>query len=181
MRIHIKLAEFVVVAVAFSRTTFSQGTQIGPNCDLSPLGAKDATAFRLFDREIHEAVNKLDKGKVALLVNYPLRVNSARAATTSKIQLSFTVCSKTSTLACPGGGIMYGNGTIWVEDNGHGYGISAINNPSKMRRRIHCQNVLRWYAELINVGSLSILGTPENLGTGHGVHPTQSLKGPITK
>lgn len=50
-------------------------SHLSANCDLQELGIKDKSDFLRFDRELRYALDKGDVSALALLVQFPLRVN----------------------------------------------------------------------------------------------------------
>jgi hypothetical protein len=100
--------------------------------------------FAIFNKELMGAIEGSDAGKVALLVNYPLRINDARgtyyirdaASLQGRLGEIFTPpvraavsTQKLDTSDCHPDRFMYGRGDVWVELTDQGYAITAVNVP----------------------------------------------------
>jgi len=139
-------AFFVLIISNFA---FPQAALLGPNCDLSVVGATEAKSFLTFDRELREALSKQDAGMTALLVKYPLRINDDRGGyylhDVISLGLRFqevfppavrdaVLKQRAETLWCNAEGVMYGgDGAMWVSYNGKRYGVATINLPTKSK------------------------------------------------
>jgi hypothetical protein len=135
------LAFFITI---LANPAFPQAAALGPNCDLSVIGATETKSFLTFDRELREALSKQDAGMTALLVKYPLRINDDRgsyylhdaASFGFRFQEVFTPAvreavlkQRSDTIWCNSTGIMYGDGVVWVNQKGQGYAIETVNQP----------------------------------------------------
>jgi hypothetical protein len=74
MKGSILVASLLLVAAS---TAFPQGARLGTSCDLSLVGATETKSFLAFDRELRTALSKQDSVAMALLVQFPLRINSS--------------------------------------------------------------------------------------------------------
>jgi hypothetical protein len=122
----------------------SQATRLNSGCDLATFGAKDTKGFLAFDADLRAALIKQDAVALALLVQYPLRINEGNGGTYSiddgqalknhfqeiftpevrKAVLDQTVAS----LGCRYDmGLGYGGGEIWVSFHKFGWAIDAVN------------------------------------------------------
>jgi hypothetical protein len=146
-----------ILLLIFSHAVLAQNSRLGEHCDLSVLGESDTKDFLTFDRELRSALSRNDAVLLmALLVSYPLRVNGDRGSwyiqDSPSFQLRFqeifppavratVLNSKPDSLHCSFRGVMYGNGTVWIngalvaETAGNptsvGFAVVAINLPSK--------------------------------------------------
>jgi len=113
------------------------------------VGGPGKAAFLLFDRELRAALATPDAASLALLVAFPLRVNSSDEATISvdnpaALQVRFqevfpsgvrkaVLNQKVGEVFCKYTGIMYGSGEVWVQVVGQGnaerYALTAVNLP----------------------------------------------------
>jgi len=124
------------------RAGFAQPTRLGPSCDLSIVGAKETRSFLDFDRDLRAALSAADPASTALLVEFPLRVNTGHgsysvndpAILQARFQEAFSPAvrkavldQKTNDIFCNYTGVMYGNGAVWVELTKAGYAIQTIN------------------------------------------------------
>ena len=119
---------------------------------LGAYGQQPQTAKRcnllLFDRELKNAAEESDAGKVALLVSYPLRVNDSRGSYyikdartlqgrfgdifTPSVRKAIS-SQKIDNSACNTDRVMYGNGDVWVWLTDQGYAITVVNLPGQQR------------------------------------------------
>ena len=130
---------------------FAQDTTIGEGCDLRAVGATEKQSFFAFDRELRDALTRQDAGAMALLIEHPLRVNSARGkylledprSLQLRFQEVFPPAVRNAVLKygldnifCSYNGIMYGNGELWVDvlsdrrfhaKNSSHYAIKSVN------------------------------------------------------
>ncbi len=122
----------------------AQTTHLNANCDLAIFGAKSTKGFRSFDAELRAALAKPDPVAMALLVEYPMRVNEPTGGTysidsgealrdhfpsifTPQVRKAVET-QRLSDLSCYGDqGIGYGNGQVWVELTKVGWAVSAVN------------------------------------------------------
>jgi hypothetical protein len=79
MREHIPVNRCALF-VSLPTAAFAQGSKLGESCDLASQGANETETFLAFDRELCSALSKQDGGVIALLVNFPLRVNDERGS-----------------------------------------------------------------------------------------------------
>ncbi|HEX3747930.1 MAG TPA: hypothetical protein VHW09_28545 [Bryobacteraceae bacterium] len=143
----------------------AQSTRLSASCDLGVVGASDTKGFLTFDREFRAALTQQDAGIMALLVEYPLRINDGRGSwhieDAGSLQRRFqqifppalrsaVLATKTDALSCLAAGVMYANGTVWVnriasggKSPGPRYLVESINQadgPETPRNvRISCQ------------------------------------------
>jgi len=128
---------------------FAQSTVLGQNCDLAMLGATETGSFLAFDREFRYALSNQDAGVMALLVKPSLRVNDERGGydvdDARSLQLRFgqiftqpirdaVLKEKPEMISCVSGGLMYGDGIVWVELTGKRYAVKTVNIPQSDRR-----------------------------------------------
>jgi hypothetical protein len=139
-----KLRLAILLPLIFAPLAFPQASIVGPSCDLKVLGGTQAKDFLAFDRDLRGALSTQDAGKVALLVNFPLRVNDDRGSyyiqDAQSLQGRFneifpdtvrkTVLNeKPEAIECTWWGIMYGNGEVWVHSANGRYGIASVSLP----------------------------------------------------
>jgi hypothetical protein len=126
-------------------------TRLGDSCDLAALGAGDTQDFLRFDRELRAALEKSDAAALASLIQFPLRVNAANGSRQSlnnpaAVQENFArvfppplrktvLDQKSDSLFCKSdGGVMYGDGEIWVDrigaDADARFRVTTVNVPS---------------------------------------------------
>jgi hypothetical protein len=125
-------------------------------CALAAVGASDKQAFLVFDKELRTALSRQDVAAMALLVRFPLRVNSFDGSSISlnnveALQTRFaevfpsTVRSavlnqKPEDVFCKYTGIMYGHGEVWIEAVEGGatqrYRVMTINLPALDAERV---------------------------------------------
>jgi hypothetical protein len=65
---------FGVFAIG-SLFSLAQTTKLNDSCDLAMFDAKDTKTFLAFDSQLRAALSKPDPIAVALLAEYPMRVN----------------------------------------------------------------------------------------------------------
>ncbi len=136
--------KLLIVFWFFTSSAISQTTALGQNCDLAILGARENKSFLQFDREFRNALSNQDAGMMALLVKPSLRVSNDRGSyhvedagsLQSRFQDIFSSKvreivekERPQDLTCLSGGVMYGDGAVWVEFTGQRYAISAVNIP----------------------------------------------------
>ena len=136
-----KMSALLGLAVALATTSYSQTTTVG-DCDLSVYGDTSASAFTTFDRELRQAAAEGDASKMALLVEYPLRVNGPGGAyyirDASSLYGHFKQIftpnilkavqkQRLSDIDCESDGIDYGDGDLWVDRRETGYAIQVVN------------------------------------------------------
>jgi len=136
--------EVIASLVILASLSFPQSAVLGENCDLAILGATETKSFLSFDRELRSSLSKQDAGVMALLVKYPLSINDDRGtyylddagSLQSRFQEIFPSTVRDAvlkqapeTVSCNSGGIMYGDGVVWVNPKGHNYAIETVNLP----------------------------------------------------
>lgn len=112
-------------------------------------GSDRVCALARFDQEFRQSLAQDDAGRLALLVNYPLRVNDGRGSYYIKDPASlqghldeiFTpalrlavASQKTDLSNCSTDQFMYNRGVVWVDATPQGYAIFAINVPTEDTR-----------------------------------------------
>ncbi len=122
----------------------AQNARIGGSCDLAAVGLADTKAFLRFDRELRDALSRQDPAALALLVRFPLRINDARGSYSLNEPLALqshfmevfppvvreaVLKAKAENVFCNYGGIMYGDGEVWVGVSSKRYVVQAINLP----------------------------------------------------
>lgn len=123
----------------------AQDARLGPDCDLTAsVGAKSTQGFLKLDKDLRQALQNQDVASLALLVNFPLRVNanhgtyyiSNAAALQSQFSTVFPasirsaiIQQKPSEVFCTGDGIGYANGDIYVYPETFGYAVTVVNLP----------------------------------------------------
>ena len=133
-----------VISLLVTNVGYSQDARLGASCDLSILGASETRSFLGFDQELRSALSKQDSAAIALLVQFPLRINDSNgsyslndpAELQSRLQEVFPTAIRTvvlnqqpATLFCNYSGIMYGKGDVWITRTNHGYAIQVVNLP----------------------------------------------------
>lgn len=124
---------------------------LGASCNLAVLGVTDKRDFLRFDRELRAALATQDIATLSLLVDFPLRVNYADGSTIAldnpaALQQRFAEIfppalrkivsdQKVDNFFCKeDGGLMYGNGELWVQVLGAGarqrFRVAALNVPA---------------------------------------------------
>lgn len=136
--------EVISFLVILASSSFPQAAVLGENCDLAVLGGTETKSFLAFDRELRSSLSKQDAAVMALLVKYPLRINDDRGSyylddsgsLQSRFQEIFPPAVRDAvlkqgpeTVACNSGGIMYGDGVVWVNPKDHRYAIETVNLP----------------------------------------------------
>lgn len=140
-----KVPVLLAMTTALTTASYSQTTSVGAHCDLSIYGEKSVAAFMTFDREFRQAIAERDASKIALLVEYPLRVNEGwgsyyirdAASLDGHFSQIFTPLireavknQRLSEINCFNAGVEYGNGDLWVDRSESGYAIRAVNTSS---------------------------------------------------
>lgn len=117
-------------------------------------GGPGKEAFLTFDRELRAALSTQDAASLALLVDFPLRVNPPDRATISldnqaALQVRFqevfspavrkaVLNQKTEEVFCKYTGIMYGRGELWIQAIGQGNvehsAVKTVNLPSSGKK-----------------------------------------------
>lgn len=125
--------------------THKQPVVGGEKCDLRVFGEESTAKFLAFDHDLREAIEKQDAGKLALLVEFPLRVDEdgeaifihdARSLEGHFEQIFTPEIRKTilsathDDISCNYAGIDYGNGEVWVNVTDKGYFLMTVNLPS---------------------------------------------------
>jgi hypothetical protein len=115
------------------------------------------TAFLSFDRELRSALSSKDAAALALLMRFPLRVNSIDGGSIfiqdpATLQLRFeevftpllraaVMKQKPQTVFCRDDGIMYGQGELWININGRGkaahFAVATINVPLEEKKTVN--------------------------------------------
>jgi hypothetical protein len=135
--------QLTLLVVLSAGVTFAQNTRLG-KCDLAVLGGDNKDSFLAFDRELRAALVASDSVAMAFLVRFPLRVNTNRgtysidgpdglAARFNEVFprsiRAAILKDKLEDLFCNYGGLMYGNGRIWVNLHPQGFAINVVNLP----------------------------------------------------
>jgi len=128
--------------------TSAQSSILGKQCDLAVFGEKDTTKFLAFDQELRAALKADDIGKLALLIQFPLRIDDNRGAwfihDPASLQGRYkeifpptvrkTILESTrDTIWCNYTGVDYGNGNIWINATDRGYYLMTINMPTALK------------------------------------------------
>jgi hypothetical protein len=123
------------------------------NCDGRHLERADRGELARFDSELRHALHHQDITALAVLVHYPLRVNTPNGGTIlianpQALQARWpelfpaplreaVLKTAPADVACRSDGIMYGNGVLWVrgqiQGTGLSYRIHALNVPTPSR------------------------------------------------
>lgn len=139
------------ILLCSARPVSAQSTRLSANCDLSSVGASDSKGFLTFDSEFRAALTQQDAAIMSLLVQYPLRINDGRGSwyvqDAESLQRRFqeifppalrsaVLADKITALSCMGAGVMYANGTVWVnlmnsesKSPGRRYLVESVNEP----------------------------------------------------
>lgn len=144
------IAVFLLLSILGLTSNAAADTRLGDSCDLSVLGVKDKSEFLRFDGALRSALEKQDAAALALLVQFPLALNYPDGSHVSlgnaaALQKQFAEVfppttqeivagQKSDVLFCkPDGGVMYGNGELWVdlvgEGNARQFRLIAVNVP----------------------------------------------------
>ena len=122
----------------------SEATVVGEQCDLSVFGEKDTTKFLMFDHDLREAIKNQDAGRLALLIDFPLRIDDDHgaifihdaASLQGHLELSFPpairqaiLSSTRDEIGCNYAGIDYGDGRVWVNVTDRGFFLMTVNLP----------------------------------------------------
>jgi hypothetical protein len=135
----------IALLTATTLAASAQDARLGPDCDLTAtVGAKTTQGFSTFDKDLRQALQAENIAALALLVDFPLRVNadhgtyyiSNAAALQSQFSTVFPasirsaiIQQKPSEVFCTGDGIGYGNGDIYVYPEKFGYAVTVVNLP----------------------------------------------------
>lgn len=122
-------------------------TYVSEFCDLSVLGASEKESFLQFDRDLRHALENNDRVALSLLISYSVRVNVGFGASAllneaaifgdrydeilSPGLRSKVLAQGPEQTRCNWNGISYGNGSLWVNPDDHGYAIWVINPGSR--------------------------------------------------
>lgn len=135
----------LLIALLFSALSpaSAQSAKLGSACDLSQVfGAGTTQSFLMFDKELRQSIAKQNSTALALLVDFPLRINTIHGAysiddaqelkaqfqTIFPLKLRQAILDqKISELFCNAEGISYGPGSIWVNLEPFGYAIETVN------------------------------------------------------
>jgi hypothetical protein len=134
--------KLLLLFLILSGSALSEPVLLGDNCDLAVFGADNTQGFIAFDRELRDALSRQDAGVMALLVDYPFRVNDDRgsyylhdaASLAARFGEIFTPAvretvlkQRPETVWCNFSGITYGNGVLWIHPKAGSFAIEAIN------------------------------------------------------
>jgi hypothetical protein len=126
----------------------AQSSLLGKQCDLAVFGEKDTAKFLAFDQELRAALEANDIGKLALLVQFPMRIDDERgayfihdpASLQGRYQEIFPPAIRDAVLQstrdsiwCNYTGIAYGEDKIWINATDRGYYLMTINMPSALK------------------------------------------------
>ena len=118
---------------------------LGARCDLSVFGEKDTAKFLAFDRDLRAAIEHRDTARLALLIDFPLRINDdggsfflhdARSLDGEYERLfpepirRAILASTHDTIWCNYSGIVYGEDRVWVDVTDKGIFLASVNLPS---------------------------------------------------
>lgn len=134
----------LALPTAASRTANAQSSIVGTGCDLVVFGEKDTKVFSVFDHDLRNAIEKRDVSKLAVMVQFPLRVTDDRGIIfihdarslqgyfdqifTPAIRQSI-LSSTHDTIGCNYAGIEYGDGRVWINVTDKGYFVMTVNLP----------------------------------------------------
>lgn len=112
-------------------------------CDFAAVyGKKKAQSFPDFDHQLRDALYQQNVAALALLVNYPLRVNSDHGpyyidnavAFQSQFQNIFPAAMRNalihrnpSDVMCTHDGISYANGLLYINRENYGFAVTVVN------------------------------------------------------
>jgi hypothetical protein len=149
---------FVPAPIQAQSAKHSEATVVGDGCDLSVFGEKDATKFLMFDHDLREAIEKMDAGKLALLVDFPLRIDDDHgaifihdaASLQGHLELAFppairqaVLSSTRDEIGCNYAGIDYGDGRVWVNVTDRGFFLMTVNLPPDKSIQTQESNAVR--------------------------------------
>jgi hypothetical protein len=136
----------ILLLFLFNLPLWCQSANVGEKCNLGVFGFKESKSFFAFDRDLRDAIAKRDIGRLAALVQFPLRVTDDRGmvfvhdarSLQGRFEDIFTpairkaiLSSTPDTIWCNYTGISYGEGQIWVNVTDNGYFVMTINLPEK--------------------------------------------------
>lgn len=123
-------------------TARAQTQKLSEGC-ASIIGENNVKAFLAFDADLRAALAKGDAGAVAMLIEYPLRVNEAPSSGYSINDpgalfrhfhevfppevVRMVTGQHASELFCNDSGVMYGNGEVHVNVIKSGFGVGVID------------------------------------------------------
>ncbi len=138
---------FILLAAELFAGPANAASRLGESCDLSVLGVGDTTDFYRFDNTLREAVTARDAAALAPLVDYPVRLNykdgghvevhdaaalrERYAGGLWPVLQDAVIGQQPGELFCNADGVMYGDGTVWVNLVGRAavFRITALNLP----------------------------------------------------
>lgn len=115
---------------------------LGEHCNLTVFGEKDTAKFLAFDRDLRAAIGRRDTAKLALLINFPLRVNDDGGSVFIHDARSLDgeyekvfpppirraiLASTHDTIWCDYSGIAYGVDRLWVDVTDKGFFLASVN------------------------------------------------------
>ena len=148
---------FVAGPIQAQSAKHSDATVVGEKCDLSVIGEKDSTKFLMFDHDLREAIKNQDAGKLALLIQLPLRIDDDQGAIfihdakslQGHFELAFPsairqaiLFSTRDDISCNYVGIDYGDGSVWVNVTDRGFFLMTVNLPSDKSSRTQGVNTV---------------------------------------
>jgi hypothetical protein len=142
----------LLTAVLIAATQPARADRGPERCYLVAEGGE--AAFLAFDTELRSALSSADASTLALLVDFPLRVNFGDGTTISlnnpmAVQQRFqevfpdalraaVIKRKPEDLFCRDDGIMYGSGELWIHLVGQGearhFAVATVNVPAGDRK-----------------------------------------------
>lgn len=141
------LVKMLLLLLALApQITFAQDIRLSASCERFIEGGDgDKASLLAFDRDLRTAMAGEDPAAVALLVNFPLRVNGGQGGTialnnVAALQARFSevfpkpireavLNQDAKTIFCSYQGIMYGTGQVWVGPRGSTWGVFTVNLP----------------------------------------------------
>lgn len=135
---------FVPGSVQAQSAKHPEATVVGDKCDLSVFGEKDTTKFLMFNQDLREAIKNQDAGRLALLIDFPLRIDDDHgaifihdaASLQGHFELAFPPAIRQAILSstrddiwCNYAAIGYGDGSVWVNVTDRGFFLMTVNLP----------------------------------------------------
>ncbi len=135
----------VLCAAAVGRAQQEKSaTEVGARCNVSVFGEKSTEKFLAFDRDLRKAIETRDVGKLALLTEFPLRVDDSGGAyfihegrsLAGHFDQIFTPEIRKAILSttrdeiwCNYTGIAYGSDRVWINVTDKGFFVMTVNLP----------------------------------------------------
>lgn len=150
---HKKISAILLSLMTLGGFPSQADSRLSSSCDGRHLERADRGELARFDSELRHALHHQDITALAILVHYPLRVNTPNGGTIlianpQALQARWpelfpaplreaVLKTAPADVACRSDGIMYGNGMLWAQGQIQGAGLSyrvhAVNVPVSSR------------------------------------------------